>query len=189
MLDFDAGARAHFVGRAARKLAVVRKLAHRVVDVAVGGGVGQALGLELFNEVEHLRDEFSGARLVGGRKAPQAQHIFLHRLREFVGEFLGGDAAFGGAANDLVVDVGDVANESNLITACLEPAANHVESDERAAVADVSVVVDGHAAYVHPDFAGLNRLEGFDGFAQRGINLKRHCLSILCLSDASRRIR
>ena len=143
--------------------------------------------LELFNEVEHLRDEFGGARLVRGRKAPETQHVLLHCSGEFVGEFLRGDAALGGALDDLVVDVGDVAHERDGVTACLKPAAHDVEGDKGAAVADVGVVVDRDAADVHADLAGFDGRKRADVFAERRIDLKGHCvLSFLIFRAACR---
>ena len=63
--------------------------ANGVVDVAVLGLVGVALFLELADEVEHRRNVFCGARLVGGREAPEREHVLLHRAGEFVGELVG----------------------------------------------------------------------------------------------------
>ena len=122
--------------------------------------VGVALFLKLFNEAEHLRNVFGRAGLERGREAPERNHVFLHGLRELSREGVGRDAALRRAADDFVVHVGDVAHEGHLVARRLKPAANDVESDERAAVADVAVVVNGDAADVHAHAAGFDRFEG-----------------------------
>ena len=43
----------------------------------------------------------------------------------------------GGLVEDLVVDVGDIAHERDLVAQTLEPAAHHVERDGGADVADM----------------------------------------------------
>ena len=156
----DARAGLQVVDRLPRKAPVGLEAPHGVIDVAVGGVIGDALLFEFLDEIEHLRDELRRARLVGGREAPEGEHVLLHRAGEFVGERVGRDAALGRAADDLVVHVGDVAHERDLVARRLEPAADHVEGDEGAAVADVAVVVDGDAADVHAHAAGFKGFEG-----------------------------
>ena len=88
-----------------------------------------------------------------------------HDADKLVGELrrdLGGRTALlVGALDNLVVDIGEVLGERDLVAARDEPAANHIEADERAGVADVNVVVDRGAAHVHADLAGLDGLELF----------------------------
>ena len=170
----DAGAGLQVVDRLAREAAVVLELAHGEVDVAVGALIGIALFLELFNEAEHLGNVVGGAGLVRGREAAEREHVLLHRAGELVGELGRRDAAFGGAADDLVVDVGDVAHEGHLHARGLEPAAHDVEGHEGAAVADVAVVVDGHAADVHADVARFDRGKGSLRAAERRMDRKCH---------------
>ena len=61
--------------------------------------------------------------------------------------------------DDLVVDVGEVLHELHLVAAVLKVAAQQVEHDERARVADVEVVVHGRAAGIHFDLARGDRNE------------------------------
>ena len=70
-----------------------------------------------------------------------------------------GTALLVGAVDDLVVDVGDVLDEADVEALPLQVAADHVEGQERARVADVDVVVDRRAADVHRDLARLARDE------------------------------
>ena len=65
------------------------------------------------------------------------------------------------ALDDLVIDIGEVLGERDLVAARDEPATNHIEADERAGIADVDVVVDRGAAHIHADLAGLDGLELF----------------------------
>ena len=59
-----------------------------------------------------------------------------------------GDALRGGVADDLVVDVGDVHDVLDGDALLLEKAAQEIDVQEGAEVADVAVVVDGGAAGV-----------------------------------------
>lgn len=170
----DAGARLQVVDRLAGEAAIVLELAHGEVDVTVGPLVGVALLLKLLDEAEHFGDVVGGAGLVRGREAAEREHVLLHRAAELLGELGRRDAALGSAADDLVVDVRDVAHEGHLHAGGLEPAAHDVEGHEGAAVADVAVVVDRHAADVHADVVGFDRGKGGLRAAERRIDRKCH---------------
>ena len=58
-------------------------------------------------------------------------------------------AVFLRAADDLVVDVGDIADISHAVAARAQPALHHVENHQDARVTEMAVVVYGHAADVH----------------------------------------
>ena len=169
-IHLDAGARLLFVKALARELPVAREAAHGVVDVAVLGLIGEALFGEKVNEAQHLRNVLRRAGFVRGRKAPEREHVFLHGSGELVGELVRRHAPFGRAADDLVVDVRDVAHEGDLVARRFEPAAHDVEGDEGAAVSDVAVVVHRHAADVHPNVVRLDGRKGRLRAAQRGVN-------------------
>ena len=95
------------------QLAVRRPRPHVEVDVAgaVLRGVGVAARDQLADQLEHLRDVAGGGRLVGRRqhveRVVRPVELALHR----VGEVVPGPALLGGLGQDLVVDVGDVADE------------------------------------------------------------------------------
>ena len=63
----------------------------------------------------------------------------------------------GGAPDDLVVDVGEVAHEGDVVAAEAQIAVEHVDGDQGARVADVRAVVDGDAAPVDADAARASR--------------------------------
>ena len=142
------------------ELAVVLELQRAVVHVAVDL-VGVALVDERRDEVNDLLDVFGGLR-VHGRLA-DAERV---RVGEVLGDvffrdLLAGDTLLVGALDDLVVHVGEVLHERHLVAAVLQIAAQHVEHDDRARVADVDVVIHRRAAGVHAHFARLDRHELF----------------------------
>src|SRR3546814_3801013 len=63
-------------------------------------------------------------------------------------------AALHSAANDFVVDIGDIAHILDLVAAATQPALHYVEADQHARMAQIAKIVDRHAAYVHADLAG-----------------------------------
>ena len=146
---------------AARDLTIVGIAAHGKVHVAVIGGVSVALLDERLDHGDH------GTDLLGGAGAHIGiEHVGgAHDADELVGELrrdLGSRTALlVGALDDLVVDIGEVLGERDLVAARDEPASNHIEADERAGIADVDVVVDRGAAHVHANLAGLDGLELF----------------------------
>src|SRR6185295_17522445 len=63
------------------------------------------------------------------------------------------------ALDDLVVYVGDVAHIGDAVAARPQPAPDQVERHHHAAVPDVAVVVDRHAANVHAHLSRTDRHE------------------------------
>ena len=97
--------------------------------------------------------------IASGRRTPETVHLREVRVLELARQLRLGRAALGGAGDDLVLDVGDVADEAHVEPTPLEVATNRVVHDRRAAVPDVRDVVDGRAADVDRDLAGLTRDE------------------------------
>ena len=146
---------------AARDLAIVGIAAHGKVHIAVIGCVSVALLDKRLDHGDH------GADLLGGAGTHiRVEHVGgAHDADELIGELrrdLGSRTALLiGALDDLVIDIGEVLGERDLVAARDEPATNHVKADERASVADVNVVVNRGAAHVHADLTGLDGLELF----------------------------
>ena len=160
VVDVDSRAGLQVLDRLVAELAVVLELQRAVVHVAVDL-VGVALVDERRDEVDDLLDVFGGLR-VHGRLA-DAERV---RVGEVLGDvlfrdLLAGDALLVGALDDLVVHVGEVLHERHLVAAVLQIAAQHVEHDDRARVADVDVVIHRRAAGIHAHFARLDRHELF----------------------------
>ncbi len=164
--DLDARARDQLVERALGKLAVVRHGGHAEQHVLLGD-VGVARSDETLDQRLHLFDMLGRARLDRGRQAAERGHVLVklpvgclgqaaNRLvQRQAGIFLGG------ARDDLVVDVGDVAHVGDVIGAVemAQQAEQDVEDDDRARVADMSEVVDGRAAHIHARARGIERPE------------------------------
>ena len=132
-----------------------------VVHVAVVGGIGKALCLKLLDDVDDLRDVLGGLRVDGRALDAQRIGVLIVLGDEALAQFLDGDAFLVGAADHLIVDIGEVLNELDLIALVLKVAAKRVEHDERARIADVEIVVDGRAAGIDAHLARLNRDEFF----------------------------
>ena len=160
-VHFHALARAQIIERFAGELAVGGKLAHGVIHVAVGGGVGFAFLNQRFDHGNHLRDVFRSLGFKVGAQHAQRVGIFVHGGDKTRGQLADGLAVFSGAGDDFVVDVGDVAHISERITAFAQPAGNHVKYHHHAGMAEMAVVVNSHAAHVHAHVGGVDGGEGF----------------------------
>ena len=105
--------------------------------------------------------------------------VFQKCLLVLLGVLLHGDAVARGVADDLVVHVGDVHDVLQLVAALLQEAAQRVDDDEGAEVADVPVVVHRGTAGVHADQVVFQRMELLDFPGQSVEELKRHEPSLL----------
>ncbi len=165
-VDFDARADAQVFDLLARQLAVAHELGDAVVHVAIAGGVGIALVDQGLDHRVHARDVVGGTRFHVRLEDVEARLVLVHRGDHALGQRVERLAVFIGAVDDLVVDVGDVAHIGQVVTAETQPAGHQVEGNHAAAVADVAVVVHGHAAHVHAHFVAIERLEDFFGLAE-----------------------
>ena len=146
------------------------------VDVAAPIRIGVTGVDEALDEVDLVGDVAGGARLVGGGLNAEG----LVCLREFALEAVCPGppvpAGLGRLGEDLVVDVGDVADVGDLVAAAAQPADERVEGDGGAQVADVRGALHGGATQVDADLAGGDRVQGLDAGAlgvvqvQHGIN-------------------
>ena len=140
-------------------LAIGRVAANGKVDVAVIRGVGVPLLDQSLDHGDH------GADLLGGAGTNiRIEHVgAAHDVDELIGELLchllGATALVVGAVDDLVVYIGKVLRKGYLEAARDKPAADHVEADERARIANVDVVIHRGAAHVHADLALLDGSE------------------------------
>src|SRR5690606_22859535 len=98
-----------------------------------------------------------------------------------------GFAVFVSALNNFVVDVGDITDVIHLVTAMTQVTGDHIKGDHHPGMAQVAEVVHRHAAYVHADFAGHQRLESFFLPGQAVKNLQAHKLPYSCARDLSSR--
>lgn len=106
-----------------------------------------------------------GAGLNRRRQAAKSDHVLLHSSGELVGQCFTAHVTFSSTANDLVIDVRDIAYKCHFITDCFKPTANDVKGDKGAAVTDMRVVVHRDAADVHFYFPRSDRFKSL--FAAR----------------------
>nr|GEU28296.1 hypothetical protein [Tanacetum cinerariifolium] len=162
---------AQVVERLAGQAAIFGEVAHRVVDVAVRALVRQVFPFQLLDQRQHLRHVLGGARHQRGRQDAQRARVLVHVAGKAAGQLRDGLAVFHGAADDFIVDIGDVARVRDVVTGRQQPAVHHVERHHHAGVADVAVVINGHAADIHADFASLDGNECLLVTRQRVVNL------------------
>ena len=141
------------VGPLPREPPVLGEPADPEVDVTLGL-VGEAPGEELLDQRDLLADGLGCPRLDVRPSKAEAVGVL-----DVPGSRLGGQlgAVPGGRLVDLVVDVGDVLDEGNLVAGFDEPPAEPRRDDKGPRVADVDPPVDGRAAEVHADRAGGRR--------------------------------
>ena len=140
----------HVVDLLAGELAVRRPRGDVEVDVpgVVGRGVGVPALDQDGDQLDHLRNVPGRRRLVGRREHVQRVVGTVELALHVVGEVVPGATLLGRLDQDLVVDVGDVADEGDVVAARLQPAPQHVEVDRRADVADVGLGLHRQAAHV-----------------------------------------
>jgi len=137
----------------AGELPVFRVARDAEVDVALDV-VREAALVELRDEADDLRNRLGRPRQVVGPAEPERVGVLEVPLRRARGE-LGTRTRRGPV--DLVVDVGDVVDERDVVAAPAEPAPEPHPEHERAGVPDVRTRIDGGAADVHPDRPGRRR--------------------------------
>ena len=142
------------------------------VDVAAPVRISMSRVDEALDEVELLGDVAGGARLVRGGLHAEG----LVRLRELALEAVRPGpplpAGLGRLGEDLVVDVGDVADVGDLVPAAAQPADQGVEGHGGAQVADVRGSLHSGATQVDADLPGGDRVEGLDAGALGVVQVK-----------------
>ena len=166
------------------QLAVLRVALDAEVDIAVLGDVGVAGVDQILNDIEDLLDVLGSAGLDGGLLAVQAGGILEVLSLKALGNFLHGSALFLPLFDELIIDIGDVGHIDDLVAAVFQIAAQGVEDDQRAGIADVDIIVNGRAADVDAILAGYLRDELFFLTGQGVENLHKN-LSF-CVADRSR---
>ena len=165
---------AQVIERFAAEAAVGREFAHRVVDITVGARVGQPLVDQPTDHRQHLRHVVGRARLSQGTLYAQRVRILVQRVDHAVGQGTDGLAIFDRAADDFVIDVGDVAHVAHTQAARLEPALHHVKCHHGTGVSQVAQVVHGHAADIHAHMPGLQGRKRLKGTRQGAVNTQGH---------------
>ena len=114
--------------------AVLREGAHVEVDIATGG-VGMTVVDEALHELDHFGHVTGGTRLVGRWQA--AEHVVGPGEGTLIAHshLPEGHALLGTPREDLVVDVGDVAHEGDVVARGLQPPPQDVEGQAGSDVA------------------------------------------------------
>ena len=143
------------------QLAVLRVALDAEVHIAVLGNVGMAGVDQVLHDVQNLLDVLGGAGLHGGLFAVQPGGVLEVLGLKALGHFLHGGALLLALLDELIVDIGDVGNVDHLVAPVFQIAAQGVEHDQRAGVADVDIVINGRAADVDTVLAGHLRYKFF----------------------------
>ena len=186
LAGLDARTHEQIVDVAAGNLAVGLVGTHGEVHVALRL-IGVAAGDERLDHLDHRKNLLRGAGANVRLLDTEALHDLDERVGVLRGNLVGRNAALVCALDDLVVDVGEVLGERDVVAALDEPAADDVERKERAGVSDVDVVVDRGAADIHGHLAGNDRLEVDLAPQRRVVELHGACVS-LCLHAGKPRI-
>src|SRR5439155_220383 len=157
---------AYVVEGAARQLPVPGERLDRVVHVALDD-VRHALVDEPFDQQAHVEDVARRARRDVRRTHPERGHLLVVGTRVLLGDLPGRAAFLGGARDDLVVDVGDVADVGDPVTEELQRAADHVERHGGARVAEMRMFVNRYPAF-RASVAARSRNTRLSASFQRG---------------------
>lgn len=130
-------------------------------DVTVVRHVGVAAIQQQLHHGDDLADVGGGARFDVRAHHAEGVEVLVHVADQALGEVVTGDLGLGGALDDLVVHVGDVAHIGEIVPGVAQVAGHHVEGDEGAAVADMTVIIDSDATHIHAHLARVDRFEFF----------------------------
>ena len=161
-LDFiflNARAYHEVVDIAARHFTIGLVAAHREIHVSVLDRIGMALLNERFDHGDHGTNFFGSARTHIGVDHVRATHDVDELVREFRGHLGSCATLLVGSIDNLVINVGQILGKRHFVTARDKPAANNVETDKRAGVANVDIVIHRGAAHIHAHLTRLDRLE------------------------------
>ena len=128
--------------------------------------------LQFLNQIQHLRHIGSGARLVIGRLYPERRSVLVHGINEPFGELTDGLAVLECTADNFVIDVSDVADIRDIQPAGPQPALHHIKYHHHACMAQMAVVINGHAADVETDLASLDWGKGLLITRQRVVDFE-----------------
>ena len=104
--------------------------------------------------IENGIDVIGGKRMNCGRTDAKSLGILFIFLDVTGGDLTVGHALLVCAADDLIVNVGEVLHEGHLVAAIFKITAEHIEHGKATRVADVEKVIYRRTAGVHLDFAG-----------------------------------
>ena len=157
-----------------RELAVAGELAHGEIHGSVLALVGHALFDQLRDKVDHFRDMIGRGGIDFGRLDVELLQVGEERVLvrfRVVGKRHAGGV---GAADRLVVDVGEVHHLTNLHAVELHNATQHILEGVGAEIADMGEVIDRRSAGVQTDRVVGERRERFHPARERIEDLHFH---------------
>ena len=131
------------------QLTVIRAGADLEVDRAILGDVSVAAVDEGLDHRDLLRDMLDGARLDMRGQETEGLTVGVELIGPGLGESVQGLADCLGAADRLIVDVGDIADVLHLEARDLEGAAQDVLDGERPEITDMGRAIDRGTAAIH----------------------------------------
>ena len=144
---------------------IFQVLARQAAVAGEGGGIKvhvavYLIGQPLVHQPLHQRDDLGnmlgGAGMHGGGTDAQRLRVLIILGDKAIAQLLDGDAFFIGAADHLIVDIGEILHKRNLVAAMLQIPAQHVEHDKGTGVADMKIIVYRRAAGIDARFARMN---------------------------------
>ncbi len=139
----------------------------------VAGHVGPVGVHEPGDEADHLLHVVGGVGIEGGAQHAEGVHGVPPEPLVVPGDGVGAHAQFGGAGDDLVVDVGDVRDVGDLVARPDQIATQHVEDQRESTVPEMGRPVHGRTAHVHRDPARVPGGEG-DDLPPGGVEQRQH---------------
>ena len=136
---------------------------------------------QALHELDHRIDLFSGLRANIRVLHAGCMHIGDEGIGVFFSDLGSRSTFLERLIDDLVVHVGHILHEGDFEPAPRKIAADRVERDERACIADMDVVVYGRAAHIHAHFALVHGNELTLG-ARFGVVDLDHGIPILMVS-------
>ncbi len=139
--------------------------------------IGEAFLNQPANQSDDLSHMLGRFRFIGRPSDSEPPHVLIVGLDIFGGNRVAGNASLICSLDDLVVHVGEVLDEFDLVTAVFQIAPDHVKHERAAGMADVAVVVDRHTTDIHSHSLRLERVERLF-FPGEGVVDREHGLVI-----------
>ena len=158
IVHIDARAGLKILDRLVGELAVSGKFERAVVHIAVDL-VSIALFDQRLDDLNDLTDVFGRFGVHRRRTDTERRHVLPVLCNVFLRDLVGGDTLLVRALDDLVVHIGEVLHERDLVPAIFKIPAQHVKNHDGAGVAHMDVVVDRRPAGVHFYLSRFNGLE------------------------------
>ena len=138
--------------------------------------IGVARGDQPLDHRDHLRDVLGRPRLDVWRQIAERRHVLVEDRRGAAGQRLDRLAVLAGGGDNLVLDIGDVADIAHMVFAVsvTQYPIEQVKRHHRAGIADMGKVVDRRPADIHADVVRIERFERLLAARQRIIESERH---------------